>query len=54
MIDGPTRDELTTLLTQSKGSVAEVARRLNRPYAVIWRCVQRYGIDANKFRDGNE
>ena len=50
----PTRDELTSLLTQSKGSVAEVARRLNRQYAVIWRCVQRYGIDANKFRDGNE
>jgi transcriptional regulator with PAS, ATPase and Fis domain len=47
----PTREELTTLLAQSKGSVAEVARRLNRQYAVIWRCIQRYGIDANQFRD---
>ena len=49
----PTREELTSLLAQSKGSVAEVARRLNRQYAVIWRCIQRYGIDANKFRDGS-
>ena len=47
----PTREELTSLLAQSRGSVAEVARRLNRQYAVIWRCIQRYGIDANKFRD---
>jgi transcriptional regulator with PAS, ATPase and Fis domain len=47
----PTREELTTLLAQARGSVAEVARRLNRQYAVIWRCIQRYGIDANQFRD---
>jgi len=47
----PTREELTSLLAASKGSVAEVARRLNRQYAVIWRCIQRYGIDANQFRD---
>ena len=46
----PTPEELTTLLAQSGGSVAEVARRLNRQYAVIWRCIQRYGIDASKFR----
>jgi transcriptional regulator with PAS, ATPase and Fis domain len=46
----PTRDELTTLLGQTNGSVAEVARRLNRQYAVIWRCIQRYGIDASSFR----
>ena len=44
----PTREELTTLLAQSNGSVAEVARRLNRQYAVIWRCIQRYGIDASQ------
>ena len=48
----PTRDELTALLAETKGSVAEVARRLNRQYAVIWRCVQRYGIDASSFRGG--
>jgi transcriptional regulator with PAS, ATPase and Fis domain len=50
----PTREELTTLLAQSNGSVAEVARRLNRQYAVIWRCIQRYGIDASRFRAGTE
>jgi transcriptional regulator with GAF, ATPase, and Fis domain len=50
----PTREELTSLLSQSNGSVAEVARRLNRQYAVIWRCVQRYGIDTSRFRAGSE
>ena len=30
----------------STGSVAQVARRLNRQYAVVWRSIQRYGIDA--------
>jgi len=49
----PTREELTTLLAQTNGSVAEVARRLNRQYAVIWRIIQRYGIDASTFRDGD-
>jgi len=49
----PTREELTSLLAETKGSVAEVARRLNRQYAVIWRCVQRYGIDASSFRGGS-
>jgi transcriptional regulator with PAS, ATPase and Fis domain len=48
----PTREELTTLLAHSNGSVAEVARRLNRQYAVIWRVIQRYGIDASSFRGG--
>ena len=46
----PTREELTTLLAECQGSVAEVARRLNRQYAVVWRCIQRYGIDTRSFR----
>jgi transcriptional regulator with GAF, ATPase, and Fis domain len=46
----PSREEIEGLLALTKGSVAEVARRLNRQYAVIWRCIQRYGIDAGKFR----
>jgi transcriptional regulator with GAF, ATPase, and Fis domain len=46
----PTRQELTTLLGECDGSVAEVARRLKRQYAVVWRCVQRYGIDTRSFR----
>jgi two-component system NtrC family response regulator len=46
----PTRDELETLLARFAGSVAEVARHLDRQYAVVWRCIQRYGIDANAYR----
>jgi transcriptional regulator with GAF, ATPase, and Fis domain len=46
----PTADELTTLLAEFQGSVAQVARHLDRQYAVVWRCIQRYGIDANAYR----
>jgi transcriptional regulator with GAF, ATPase, and Fis domain len=48
----PTPEELTTLLAKFGGSVAEVARQLDRQYAVVWRCIQRYGIDANAYRPG--
>jgi DNA-binding NtrC family response regulator len=48
----PTPEELTTLLATFGGSVAEVARQLDRQYAVVWRCIQRYGIDANAYRPG--
>jgi len=46
----PTAEELTTLLRQYRGSVAHVARHLDRQYAVVWRCLQRYGINADDFR----
>ena len=46
----PTREELTRLLAACNGSVAEVSRRLGRQYAVVWRQIQRYGIDANAYR----
>jgi transcriptional regulator with GAF, ATPase, and Fis domain len=46
----PTREELQAELAECGGSVAEVARRLRRQYAVVWRCIQRYGIDANAYR----
>jgi transcriptional regulator with PAS, ATPase and Fis domain len=46
----PTPEELTTLLGRFHGSVAQVARHLDRQYAVVWRCIQRYGIDANLYR----
>jgi len=46
----PTRQELEAELAECGGSVAEVARRLRRQYAVVWRCIQRYGIDASAFR----
>jgi transcriptional regulator with GAF, ATPase, and Fis domain len=48
----PTPEELTTLLARFGGSVAQVARHLDRQYAVVWRCIQRYGIDANAYRPG--
>jgi transcriptional regulator with PAS, ATPase and Fis domain len=46
----PTAEELTQLLREYQGSVAGVARHLNRQYAVVWRCLQRYGINADEFR----
>jgi transcriptional regulator with GAF, ATPase, and Fis domain len=50
----PTREEIIAALTTCNGSVAQVARRLDRQYAVVWRIIQRYGIDAGSFRrDGS-
>jgi transcriptional regulator with GAF, ATPase, and Fis domain len=49
----PSRSELVQLLEEYHGSVAHVARHLQRQYAVVWRCVQRYGIDSRAFRRGN-
>ncbi len=49
----PSRAELVQLLEEYGGSVAHVARHLQRQYAVVWRCVQRYGIDSRAFRKGN-
>ena len=49
----PTRGELIQLLEEYQGSVAHVARHLQRQYAVVWRQVQRYGIDSRAFRRGN-
>jgi transcriptional regulator with GAF, ATPase, and Fis domain len=46
----PTREELVTALGECNGSVAQVARRLDRQYAVVWRIIQRYGIDAGSYR----
>jgi len=46
----PSRQELEAELAECGGSVAEVARRLRRQYAVVWRCIQRYGIDASAYR----
>jgi len=46
----PTAEELTELLGRYQGNVAHVARHLKRQYAVVWRCIQRYGIAANSFR----
>ena len=50
----PTREELTEALAACNGSVAQVARRLERQYAVVWRIIQRYGIDAGSFRQSQD
>jgi transcriptional regulator with GAF, ATPase, and Fis domain len=50
----PTREEIIAALASCNGSVAQVARRLDRQYAVVWRIIQRYGIDAGSYRrDGS-
>jgi len=46
----PTAEELTALLRHYHGNITYVARHLKRQYAVIWRCLQRYGIDASTFK----
>jgi DNA-binding NtrC family response regulator len=46
----PAAAQLTELLALYQGNVADVARHLSRQYAVVWRCIQRYGIDADQFR----
>jgi DNA-binding NtrC family response regulator len=46
----PSAAELIELLGRYQGNVAHVARHLKRQYAVVWRCIQRYGIAADDFR----
>ena len=44
------KSELETLLEQHKGNVAEVARSLDRQWAVVWRAMHKLGLSAEKFR----
>jgi transcriptional regulator with PAS, ATPase and Fis domain len=46
----PTADQLVALLRQHEGNVSEVARKLDRQWAVVWRTMRRYGISADEFR----
>jgi len=46
----PTADQLRTLLREHDGNVSEVARKLDRQWAVVWRTMRRYGISADEFR----
>jgi transcriptional regulator with PAS, ATPase and Fis domain len=46
----PTREELEQLLETHQGNVAEVARSLDRQWAVVWHSIVRYGIEVEKFR----
>jgi transcriptional regulator with PAS, ATPase and Fis domain len=46
----PTRAELEELLRQHDGNVAQVARTLDRQWAVVWRWIVKFGIDPVRFR----
>jgi DNA-binding NtrC family response regulator len=46
----PSPEVLERLLAKHRGNVAEVARELDRKWAVIWRCIVRAGIDVSRFR----
>ena len=41
---------LVALLERHKGNVAEVARDLDRQWAVVWRWILKSGLDVEKFR----
>ncbi len=46
----PSRDELEALLVRHEGNVAEVARALDRQWAVVWRWIVKAGLDVDKLR----
>jgi transcriptional regulator with PAS, ATPase and Fis domain len=46
----PTREELEALLVRHDGNVAEVARELDRQWAVVWRWIVKEGLDVDKLR----
>jgi len=46
----PTRAEIEELLKQHDGNVAQVARVLDRQWAVVWRWIVKFGIDPVKYR----
>ena len=47
----PTRAELEALLREHHGNVASVARALDRQWAVVWRWLVKYDLDASVFRE---
>ncbi len=46
----PSREEIERQLELHQGSVAAVARALDRQWNVIWRCMKNYGLDADRYR----
>jgi transcriptional regulator with PAS, ATPase and Fis domain len=46
----PTRSELEALLALHDGNVAQVARVLDRQWAVVWRWIVKFGIDPARYR----
>jgi DNA-binding NtrC family response regulator len=46
----PDKAEIEALLDRHKGNVAEVARELDRQWAVVWRWILKSGLDVEKYR----
>ena len=46
----PEKAEIEALLDRHKGNIAEVARELDRQWAVVWRWVGKSGFDLEKYR----
>jgi len=46
----PEPREIAALLEQHHGNVAEVARALDRQWAVVWRWILKSGLDVEKYR----
>jgi DNA-binding NtrC family response regulator len=46
----PGREELVALLEQHQGSVADVARQLDRRWSVVWRWMKRHQLDPSRYR----
>ncbi|MCG5054213.1 MAG: sigma 54-interacting transcriptional regulator [Myxococcales bacterium] len=47
----PSKEALEGLLREHKGSVARIAKVLDRQWAVIHRALGRYGLDPNQYKD---
>jgi transcriptional regulator with PAS, ATPase and Fis domain len=46
----PEKAEIEALLDRHKGNIAEVARELDRQWAVVWRWVVKGGFDVDEYR----
>ncbi len=46
----PEKAEIEALLDRHKGNIAQVARELDRQWAVVWRWVQQSGFEVDKYR----
>ena len=46
----PDKAEIEALLVRHQGNVAEVARELDRQWAVVWRWIRKSGLDVEKYR----
>jgi transcriptional regulator with PAS, ATPase and Fis domain len=46
----PDKAEIEALLKRHHGNVAEVARELDRQWAVVWRWILKSGVDVEKYR----